>query len=371
MRLFLLLTLVFLTLASSPAFAVPMLVDVAPDAAAAAAGEGELLFLARRGSKPFRGLLAKRSNESCKKISASMTDILGYEDRFSGVVKSRITKKHGKYIDYELTIDAPFRPVIPGRVERAADNRIVFHDIDTGGQMTFRLHDDDGGCIVLYHLAHPGDKHSGFVDLIKKLEPGGADVGELVAALAVLRGYMPGSAKRAPGSTQLRSLERVADRGHRGRGIAYAVSRKDNGHTMMVVTRRIDAPYSDVVARLGNPEQWVKKSDVLHRVKQNNDRTEWKFGYLGGTVNVKTKSTTSKKAAQFTAVHKVVSGDIKRGLWKVKATPDGKGTRVELLVDADFTKGSFVLTKFADGNDAIRDAIPIELGLNVLVDLFD
>ena len=347
-----------------------MLVDVEPAAAAAAAGGGELLFLARRGSKPFRGLLAKRSVATCKEISARMTDILGYEDRFSGVVKSRIKKKHGKYIDYELTIDAPFRPVVPGRVERVSEDRIVFHDIETGGQMTFRLHDDDGGCVVLYHLAHPGDKHSGFVDIITKFEPAGADVGELIAALAVMRGYMPEGTKKPATARQIRSLRRVADRGFHGRGIAYAVSRRQNGNTLMVATRKLKAPFADVVARLDSPEKWPVKSHVLQRVRVKPAKTEWKFGYLGGTVNVATRATRKKEAQSFSATYKVISGDIKRGSWTIDARPEGSGTRVELSLDAEFSDGSFVLTKFAEMNDSIREAIPIEFGLNVLFDIF-
>jgi hypothetical protein len=352
-----------LLLVAAPVAAAPKLTEVAPDLAAAA-GEGELVFLERRGGTPFRAFLAKRSDDSCAHHAASMVDVAAYPKLFPGVTKAKILKRGERFIDYELTINAPFDPVVPGRVEPLSKDTIAFVDEKTGGRGTFRLHDDGDGCLLVYHVSLPDGRQSGFVDIVRKVEPGGGDVGEMIGALASLRGYAPHG--RRP-KVDPRALDRLARR-----GIAISLLRKKDGGVQLKASRLVDEPIDVVRKRLTNRADWAKRADAIRSLHERGKTTRWNVGYLGGTVNLKTRRTDRRRGDGFEIVDQIIGGDVKKGLWRVHAAPAGEGaTRLRVFIDADLSSGSFVLTKLAESNDTMRDALAIELALNMLVDVVD
>ena len=349
--------------AGVPANAARMPAGVSQAALLELSAFGEVIFLPRRNRNPFSALIFTQSQQSCAAVKHKMLDVAGYPklwDHIEG--ETLIREKTATRTRYALHLDLPLAPDLEGLVEDAGPRAVTFHDVETGGSFAWNLHDAGSKCHMQYRLYQPPGKESPFVTLLRKMEDGVGDSAELSAALATARGYASKTSSKTPENLSTRArqaLETLA-----GKGIALRVIRKPDGNVIIVGKRRVALSTDVVLSKIRNRRSAARRADFLADVEEDGEAREWKVRYFNGRVNFLTKALEAGNVASdegMTVREQVVGGDIDEGhwLWRVRQVPGGSD--VELTVDLDVTKGSYVLSSLTSHDTTIRDAARFQI----------
>jgi hypothetical protein len=332
---------------------------------------GEVILLPAHDSSPFDAVIATRSRHGCDRIERTLLDVEGYPRVWPGLQEVRVVKRTKREIHYEFDIDMMFSPTLKGLVEHPARGVVVFRDQDTGGHAWYQLRDGPDGCQIVYTIHQPKGKRSGFVDLIRKLESGAGDMGELLGGIGTIRGLArpEQEVRRAPPVTRSAQLawDQLASRGTVMRAI-----RRPGGRTALASKRVVSTPVADVLWAVRNRARYVKQVDAVKAVRDDGRTADWSISYFGGRVNVKTAiveegDVNSLEGLRIT--ERVVGGDIRSGFWRWTIRAVEGGTEVELYYDADLARGSLVLRNFARQDRNLYIALPMHLSLKMMGDV--
>lgn len=331
---------------------------------------GEVVFLPERNRNPFSAVIFTHGNAQCSSMKGKMLNVAGYPklwDHIEG--ETIIRKKTAKTTRYALQLDLPLAPDLEGLVEDAGRNRVVFHDVETGGSFHWSLRDVGPKCHMRYTLYQPPGKESPFVTLLRKMEDGVGDAAEVSAALATARGYASNTSRRAPHQISDRAqhtMEVLA-----GKGIALRVLRNPNGNVAIMGKRRVALSPANVLQKIRNRHQAARNADFLDDVEAEDGGHEWAIRYFKGSVDFVTHTQENGAAdapGGITIREAVKSGDIENGSWTWRVREVDGGTDIELLVDLDVTKGSYVLSSLTRHDTTIRDAARFQMVLSFLGD---
>lgn len=331
---------------------------------------GEVVFLPERNRDPFSAVIFTHDNVQCSAVKHKMLDVAGYPKLWKHIEGETIIRKRtAKRTRYALELDLPLAPDLEGLVEDAGRNKVVFHDVETGGSFHWALRDVGPKCHMRYTLYQPPGKESPFVTLLRRMEDGVSDAAEVSAALATARGYASNTSRRTPSLISDRAqhtMEVLA-----GRGIALRVLRNPNGNVAILGKRRVALSPEKVLQQIRNRYQAARNADFLDDVVAEDGGHEWAIRYFKGSVDFIThakEAGASDAPGGITLRESVTDGDIETGSWTWRVRKVDGGTDVELLVDLDVTKGSYILSSLTRHDTTIRDAARFQMVLSFLSD---
>lgn len=335
--------------------------------------EGEVLFLPRLQASPFEAVIGTSSPKSCAEHEAALMDVDGYPRLWKDIKEVRVQKRAPKRIEYEFDIDLVFSPTIKGVVEHPSAGVVTFNDVETSGRFTYELRSVAGGCHILYHLYQPAGQKSGFVKLITTVEKGAADTGELIGALASLRGVASSpTGQKAALASSSESAERAWDQ-LAGAGTVLRLSPRPGDAAVVLTTKRRVSKNSDAVLwAIRDRKRYAKELDTVKKVKDRGRSVSWTFGYFGGRVKFDTAVTEEGDVAApggLVITERITSGDVDKGFWRWRVREVAGGTEVELHMDMDLTPGSLIMRNFVAKEPIIALGLPTQLALTMMGEL--
>lgn len=329
---------------------------------------GEIMHLPAHDASPFNALMTTRSSRSCSSIERTLMDVDGYPKLWTGIKSVRIQKRLPKRVEYEFDVDVVLSPTMKGVVEHPSPGIVVFHDVETGGRFWYQLRDVQGGCQLLYHLHQPKGARSGFVELITTVEKGATDSGELIGALASLRGVVrpEEEIKQEPMTTaqSLRAWDELASRGTVLRTIY-----ERGHHLQMASKRRVDRPVNEVLWSIRNRKAYKQRLDTVKKVNDHGRTVDYTFGYFGGRVSFQTTVTEEGDVngeSGLTITERITKGDVDTGYWRWNVRAVEGGTEVDLHLDMDLAQGSLLMRNFAKQDPAVAYALPTQMTLTMM-----
>ncbi|MBI1948422.1 MAG: SRPBCC family protein [Deltaproteobacteria bacterium] len=327
---------------------------------------GEVGLLPEHDRQPFNAVIVTRATEPCDTVAHSMLDVESYPSRFN-VKRAHILEKSEAGISYELELNIAFAPRVPGHVRRAAYDRVVYDDLQTGAQFIYTLHDVAAGCAVTYSLLETPGKASGWVGVVRALEASAVDAANFAAGLSSVRGFAKPERARAPMLSPADDRAFAALARH---GTALRVVREQGRFPVMVARRVVDVPFEAARAAVEDRAQYPKKIEVLRRAEAQDGSAAYHLAAFGGQVAWRTAVATTREAQSglLTIVERVVGGDLPAGAgrWVWRLRPITGGTDVELSWDLDLTAGSAILNAIASTDPAARESLALQMALSLM-----
>lgn len=363
----------------SPALLLPVLIAVgasAPASQAKVAGAdadalteltraGELLILPGHGRSPWRGTVVTQHKKSCDDVERTMMNVRGYPSIWKKMRNVRILSQSPRRVHYAFELDLLLSPKLETVVENPKPGTVVFTGNDTDGRAVWSLEQMQNSCRMVYDLSQPKGSNSGFVKILKRMEPGLVDAAELAGGLALARGYAP-PALRYGQSTKLSKdgwvgLYKLA----KDNTVVRVLARKKSP-PVLVAYRYVSRSVDDVAASIADYKDYGRDVDFLDKVRPTGRGARWSIEYFGGSVDFTTKSTTRQAGRTRIIREKVIGGDLERGYWTWRLTPMRSGTLVELELDLDITEGSTVLRTLTHQDEMIRDSTGLQVALEFM-----
>lgn len=327
---------------------------------------GEVALLPEHDRQPFNAVIVTRASESCGEVARSMLDIESYPSRFN-VRRARILEKSDAGISYELELNVVFAPRVPGHVRRAAVDRVIYDDLETGAQFIYTLRDVNHGCAVSYSLLETPGKASGWVAVVRALEASAVDAANIAAGLSSVRGFAKPERSRAPALTPAddRTFADLARH-----GTALRVVREQGRFPVMVARRVVALPVAQVRAAIEDRARYSDRVEVIRNAKVQGATVAYDIAAFGGRVSWSTTTASSYDPQSETLVvtERVTGGDLpaNAGQWTWKVRQVAGGTDVELAWNLDITAGSAVLSTLAATDQAARESLAIHMALSLM-----
>lgn len=327
---------------------------------------GEVALLPEHDRQPFNAVIVTRAPEPCGEVARAMLDVESYPSRFN-VKRAYILEKSDAGVRYELELRVVFAPRVPGHVRRAAVDRVIFDDLETGAQFIYTLRDVDGGCAVTYSLLETPGKASGWVAVVRALEKSAVDAANFAAGLSSTRGFAkPEQAHAAPLTPAGERAFSVLAR----HGTALRMLRQAGRFPVVVARRVVALPVEQVRAAIEDRAGYQNTINVVRHVRAQGDVVRYEMGAFGGQVAWHTTVSTTSDAPDgaLTIAERVGGGDLAAGAggWTWHVRPVAGGTDVELAWDLDVSAGSAVLNALASTDAAARESLALHMALSLI-----
>lgn len=336
---------------------------------------GEVAFLPRPQSQPFNAVVLTRSASSCAHVAMEMMDIPSWPKRWN-IKEATVLERTPRRVRYEIAFDMPLSPTVPGLIEYPDDRHVVFNDVETGAKFIWTLDalpttsggGGAAGCAMRYSLLETPGKASGWVAIIKALEPSAVDAGNFAAAFSSARGFAQAPNAKATPSPDAHAAFALLAR----HGTALRVVRAPSGVSTVVVRRTVDKKPSDVAWAIRDKKRYPERVDAIARVKDRGLTAEYSVGAFGGRVGfqVAVKEHGDASTAEgLTITETVTGGDIANGSWTWRVRPVAGGSDVELTWSADVVEGSAVLRTLARTDPVARESLGLHMALSFIHNL--
>lgn len=363
-----LITSVLLSTQGAPALASTLPPEVPAHGLLELNTRGEVFLLPAHDASPFHALVTTRSSRSCDAIERTLMNVRGYPALWPGIKKVRILKESAERVDYEFDVDVVLSPTIKGVVEHPSPGVVLFHDAETGGYAWYQLRRIGEGCQILYHLYQPLGERSGFVKLITAVEKGAADGGEIIGALASLRGLVQAEGLPTQTPPESAAAQQAWD-ALASHGTVVRTLYERGQPLKMASKRRVDRPVNDVLWAIRNRKAYKQALDTVKKVKDRGRTVEYTFGYFGGRVSVETEVVESGDVhapGGLAITERITDGDVDTGFWRWTVRAVEGGTEVDLYVDMDLAQGSLLMRNFARQDAAVAYALPTQITLTMM-----
>lgn len=335
--------------------------------------QGEVALLPMHDEQPFNAILITRSATPCAHVAHDMMDVESWTKRWN-IKEVVVRERTSTRVRYEMNLDMAFSPRIPGLIERPDAHRVVFNDVQTGAQFIWTLEplpaDASGegtlaGCALRYSLLEAPGKASGWVGIIKAIEPSAVDAANFAAALSSARGFVGAAPTRTARSAEAEAaFARLARH-----GTALRTLRNASAPSIVVVRRVVDRPPSDVAWSVRDKKRYPERVRVIGSVKDRGRTAEYSIGAFGGRVAfaMSVEESGDLQAPDGLTIQETVTGgDIQHGRWVWRLRPVPGGTDVELTFNADLVEGSAVLRTLARADPIARESLGLHMALSFM-----
>lgn len=338
-----------------------------PQAHAELVDTGEVLLLPRHQVQPFNAWVLSRSAKPCSEIEANILNVETWPKQFDNVKSTKVTRREGDMLEYEMELTVAFSPTIRGRITHVGPNTVRFNDAVTKAYSVYNLVDAaDGSCLIRYQIVEEKGKNSNWVGVLKSLESSSGDAGNFAAAVSSCRGFArPEKAPRVKGSSA-----EAARRALAGQGTFIEIDRS-TAYPTYTFRHRIARPFSEVSWSVRHKKAYAEKTPV---VKSSDDRgatAEYTIGGFGGRVSFATAVKETSGEGTLVVDERVTGGDLKPGSggWRWKLVQVEGGVDVELMFNLDFIAGSRVMSTMAATDPIARESFMLYVGLGFMSDI--
>jgi hypothetical protein len=282
---------------------------------------------------------------------------------------SKAKERTDKTVIYELELKVVLAPTIYGRITRESPGVLLFNDLETKAYSVYTLEGaDDGGCLVRYRIVEERGKSSGWVAIMKGLEPSAGDAGNYAAALSSARGFAkPEKAKRVR-DTGAAEAARIS---LAGQGTMVEIDRSKDRPTY-TLRRRVTTSFSDVSWAVRNKKGYAEKTPVVKKAEERGPVSRYTIGGFGGRVSFTTHvSEQTEEGGVLVVDERVSGGDIgaSHGGWRWRLAPVDGGVDVELMFAADIVAGSRLMSTMAETDPIARESFMLHVALAFMGDL--
>jgi hypothetical protein len=320
---------------------------------------GELWFLPVQDRVPFRAALATRSAGRCADMEAAMMDVEGYQKRWP-MKEVVILERTPERIRYELTLDLVMAPKIPGVVERIGPGKIRFSDPDTGSSSQWTMRDTGAGCLLNFVIADKAGAESSYVSVARAVEAGSSDTINMSGAIASVRGYT--KAETVPGGPAIGEAGTSTWNALADEGTVIRFDRDPKRFARVHVARRVTTPPDRVLWAIRDRAHYAEKTDVIDKASERGGEADYRFGFFGGRVSIKTRVVeegTIDAPTGVRIVENVTSGDVDQGTWTWTVQAVEGGTHVGLYFDMNIIPGSSILTALAREDPGFKEGMAL------------